>query len=111
MKNFLYATRPELRDQVKLAYCPERVLPGSILQELQNNDRVVGGIDEDSTEAAVAFYKRFVAGEILRTNAPTAELCKLAEKYIQRYMHCICERAFAYLRQVWSRCLGGYKTR
>ena len=62
-----------------LAHCPERVLPGRILHELVNNDRVVGGIDPASTEAARAFYATFVAGAILLTDATTAELVKLME--------------------------------
>ena len=62
-----------------LAHCPERVLPGQILHELVNNDRVVGGIDPASTEAARAFYATFVAGAILLTDATTAELVKLME--------------------------------
>lgn len=64
---------------VFLAHCPERVLPGRILIELVENDRVVGGIDEASTEVAVEFYETFVRGEVLATNAKTAELVKLTE--------------------------------
>ncbi|MGH8602571.1 MAG: nucleotide sugar dehydrogenase, partial [Gammaproteobacteria bacterium] len=64
---------------VHVAYCPERVLPGRILTELVENDRIVGGINDSSTEAAVAFYKSFVRGEVLATNARTAELAKLSE--------------------------------
>jgi UDP-N-acetyl-D-mannosaminuronic acid dehydrogenase len=62
-----------------LAHCPERVLPGRILHELVNNDRVVGGIDPGSTEAARKFYATFVDGAILLTDATTAELVKLME--------------------------------
>jgi len=65
--------------EVHVAYCPERVLPGRILTELVENDRIVGGVDDASTEAAVAFYKTFVRGEVFATNARTAELAKLAE--------------------------------
>ncbi len=64
---------------VHLAYCPERVLPGRILIELVENDRIVGGVDERSTEAAVAFYHEFVRGEVLATDARTAEMVKLTE--------------------------------
>ena len=64
---------------VHVAYCPERVLPGRILTELVENDRIVGGIDEAATEAAVSFYESFVRGEVLATDARTAEMVKLAE--------------------------------
>ena len=66
-------------ETVHLAYCPERVLPGRILTELIENDRVVGGVTDSSTDKAVAFYERFVRGEVLATNARTAEMVKLAE--------------------------------
>ncbi len=64
---------------VRLAHCPERVLPGRILVELVDNDRIVGGIDEESAAAAAAFYETFVRGDVYRTNAATAEMAKLAE--------------------------------
>ena len=64
---------------ILVAHCPERVLPGRILQELVGNDRIVGGVDEPSTEAAVAFYEEFVSGAVLTTNSRTAELAKLSE--------------------------------
>jgi len=62
-----------------VAYCPERVLPGRILFELVNNDRIVGGVDDRSTKLAADFYRRFVIGEVLETDSRTAEMCKLAE--------------------------------
>ena len=62
-----------------MAYCPERVLPGNVIYELVHNDRVIGGMDEASTEAACAFYSRFVQGQLHHTNARTAEMCKLTE--------------------------------
>lgn len=62
-----------------LAHCPERVLPGRILKEFIDNDRVVGGIDPESAEHARAFYARFVAGRILTTDVTTAELVKVLE--------------------------------
>jgi UDP-N-acetyl-D-mannosaminuronic acid dehydrogenase len=64
---------------VFVAHCPERVLPGRILVELVENDRVVGGINEASTQVAVEFYQDFVRGEVLATNAKTAEMVKLTE--------------------------------
>ncbi len=64
---------------VFVAHCPERVLPGRILVELVENDRVVGGINEASTQIAVAFYEEFVRGEVLATTAKTAEMVKLTE--------------------------------
>ena len=66
-------------DGVHIAYCPERVLPGSIMTELVQNDRVIGGINESSTTAVADFYRSFVKGEILKSQAKTAEMCKLTE--------------------------------
>lgn len=66
-------------EEVHIAHCPERVLPGRILAELVGNDRIVGGIDDASTAAAADFYREFVAGEVLETTAATAELAKLSE--------------------------------
>jgi UDP-N-acetyl-D-mannosaminuronic acid dehydrogenase len=64
---------------VLVAYCPERVLPGRILTELVENDRVVGGVNEASAEAAARFYQGFVRGEVVATSARAAEMVKLAE--------------------------------
>lgn len=64
---------------VHLAYCPERVLPGRILTELVENDRVVGGVNESSTAVALAFYETFVRGAVIPTDARTAEMVKLTE--------------------------------
>ena len=79
MKDLIYSQRPELENKISLAYCPERVLPGNVMFELVHNDRVIGGIDESSTESAINFYKRFVKGDLHPTNAKTAEMCKLVE--------------------------------
>lgn len=79
MADIIYGMRPELRGKIRIAYCPERVLPGNIIHELIHNDRVIGGVDPDSAEAAAAFYARFVQGSLHRTNARTAEMCKLTE--------------------------------
>lgn len=62
-----------------MAYCPERVLPGNVMYELVHNDRVIGGIDEASTKRALAFYSKYVKGDLHATNARTAEMCKLVE--------------------------------
>ncbi len=62
-----------------VAYCPERVLPGRILTELVENDRIVGGINQASTDRAVEFYEGFVRGEVVATDAGTAEMVKLTE--------------------------------
>jgi len=77
--NLIYKNRPDLKDRIYIAYCPERVLPGNIMYELVNNDRVIGGIDSKSTERACEFYKLFVKGNLHKTNARTAEMCKLTE--------------------------------
>jgi UDP-N-acetyl-D-mannosaminuronic acid dehydrogenase len=66
-------------EKVYIGYCPERVLPGKIMKELVENARVIGGINEDSTEEISNFYKTFVKGEILKTKARIAEMCKLTE--------------------------------
>lgn len=79
MKNLIYDQRPELTDQLFIAYCPERVLPGNVMYELVHNDRVIGGIDDVSTDKAVAFYAKYVKGALHKTNARTAEMCKLVE--------------------------------
>ncbi len=79
MTQIIFNERPELKNKISIAYCPERVLPGSVIYELQNNDRVIGGIDEPSTEAALHFYSKFVKGNLHKTNSRTAEMCKLVE--------------------------------
>ncbi len=79
MMDLIYGVRPELKRKLHIAYCPERVLPGNVMFELVHNDRVIGGIDEESTNKAVEFYKRFIKGELHKTNARTAEMCKLVE--------------------------------
>ena len=80
MARLIFEQRPQLKGKLHIAYCPERVLPGNVLYELVHNDRVIGGIDPESTEKAVAFYAQFVEGNLHRTNAKTAEMCKLTEK-------------------------------
>ncbi len=62
-----------------VAHCPERVLPGQIMRELVENDRIVGGTTPEATEKTVEFYKTFVSGEVLSTTARTAEMAKLTE--------------------------------
>lgn len=62
-----------------VAHCPERVLPGHVLRELVQNDRVIGGMTPKCSAAAAALYKTFVEGECVITNARTAEMCKLTE--------------------------------
>ncbi|MBP3211768.1 MAG: UDP-N-acetyl-D-mannosamine dehydrogenase [Prevotella sp.] len=79
MASLIFTERPELKGKVFIAYCPERVLPGNVIYELVNNDRVIGGIDEASTRKAQDFYRHFVKGELHATNSKTAEMCKLTE--------------------------------
>lgn len=79
MMELIFTKRPELKGKIYLAYCPERVLPGNVMYELVNNDRVIGGVDKVSTQKATNFYKQFVKGELHQTNARTAEMCKLTE--------------------------------
>jgi UDP-N-acetyl-D-mannosaminuronic acid dehydrogenase len=81
------AKRPDLRFPKKgatevdifVAYCPERVLPGRVLTELVENDRIIGGITMECSERAAALYRIFCKGELLVTDSRTAELCKLTE--------------------------------
>lgn len=79
MRDLIFSKRPDLEGKINIAYCPERVLPGNVMYELVHNDRVIGGIDEESTKTAIEFYKQFVLGELHGTNARTAEMCKLTE--------------------------------
>ncbi|MCP4137368.1 MAG: UDP-N-acetyl-D-mannosamine dehydrogenase [bacterium] len=79
MAELIYGERPELVGKIDLAYCPERVLPGRIIYEVEHNDRVIGGLDDRSAEAAACFYSLFVKGSLHKTDAGTAEMCKLVE--------------------------------
>lgn len=87
MAQWLAEARPDLTfphqagadAQIRIAYCPERVLPGKVLTELVENDRVVGGLTPECAERAAALYRIFVKGACLITNARTAEMCKLTE--------------------------------
>ena len=87
MRDLLAAERPDLKmpgrtggtPDVSIAYCPERVLPGRILEELTNNDRSIGGITPRCARKALAFYKRFVRGACVTTDARSAEMTKLVE--------------------------------
>jgi UDP-N-acetyl-D-mannosaminuronic acid dehydrogenase len=72
-------TNLSISSDIKIAYCPERVLPGNILNELVSNDRVIGGISKECSIAAMNFYNNFVKGKCFLTNSKTAELCKLVE--------------------------------
>lgn len=79
MRDIIWAKRPELKDRMYIAYCPERVLPGNVVYELTHNDRVIGGINTESTEKAKEVYSRFVKGSLHATDSRTAEMCKLTE--------------------------------
>lgn len=87
MTEVLIGMRPDLtfplgapeRSDILMAYCPERILPGHTLRELVENSRTVGGLDRRSAERAETLYRVFCKGEIVRTDARTAELVKLVE--------------------------------
>ncbi|MCH7628745.1 MAG: UDP-N-acetyl-D-mannosamine dehydrogenase [Proteobacteria bacterium] len=87
MAAWLAAARPDLTfpqtagedSDIRVAYCPERVLPGHVLRELVENDRVIGGMTPRCSQAACALYGTFVQGACVVTNARTAEMCKLTE--------------------------------
>ena len=71
------ANTPQLN--IKIAHCPERVLPGHVMRELIENDRVIGGLTSECSQASVELYKIFVQGDCIITNARTAEMAKLTE--------------------------------
>lgn len=87
MAEWLAEARPDLSfpqsngidSDIRIAHCPERVLPGHVLRELVENDRVIGGMSPACSEAAIALYKTVVKGECVVTNARTAEMAKLTE--------------------------------
>lgn len=87
MSAWLSEARPDLsfpeqageQADILVAHCPERVLPGKVLQELISNDRIIGGMTQLSSTAASDLYKTFVQGACIETNARTAEMCKLTE--------------------------------
>jgi UDP-N-acetyl-D-mannosaminuronic acid dehydrogenase len=87
MADWLAAMRPDLSfpqqkgegSDIRIAHCPERVLPGKVMQELVSNDRIIGGMTPRCGMAAKALYEVFVQGECILTDARTAEMCKLAE--------------------------------
>jgi UDP-N-acetyl-D-mannosaminuronic acid dehydrogenase len=87
MAAWLAEVRPDLTfpqthgeaSDIRIAHCPERVLPGQVLRELVQNDRVIGGMTPKCSDAATRLYKTFVQGECVITNARTAEMCKLTE--------------------------------
>lgn len=87
MAAWLAEARPDLsfpqthgeESDIRIAHCPERVLPGHVLRELVQNDRVIGGMTSKCSQLAISLYKIFVQGECIVTNARTAEMCKLTE--------------------------------
>lgn len=87
MADWLAQARPDLTfpkthgedSDIRVAHCPERVLPGHVLRELVQNDRVVGGMTRKCSDAAADLYKIFVEGDCVKTDARTAEMCKLTE--------------------------------
>ena len=87
LRDLIAALRPDLKcpgltaetPDISIAYCPERVLPGKILEELTNNDRSIGGITPRCARKALAFYKLFVRGECIVTDSRSAEMTKLVE--------------------------------
>ncbi|MEH7022080.1 nucleotide sugar dehydrogenase [Priestia megaterium] len=75
----LERTNLEVGKDLFVSYSPERVLPGNLINEIINNDRIIGGINSESTQLAVNLYKRFVKGTIHETDSTTAEMVKLIE--------------------------------
>ncbi|MCF7478248.1 UDP-N-acetyl-D-mannosamine dehydrogenase [Vibrio sp. J2-4] len=87
MADWLFRARPDLtfpqthgeQADINIAHCPERVLPGHVVRELVENDRVIGGLTPKCSQRSVELYKTFVQGECVVTNARTAEMAKLTE--------------------------------
>jgi UDP-N-acetyl-D-mannosaminuronic acid dehydrogenase len=87
LRDWLASSRPDLvfpskesdTPNIFIAYCPERVLPGNVIQELLENDRIIGGLCDESADNAACFYESFINGQCLKTNARTAEMAKLVE--------------------------------
>jgi UDP-N-acetyl-D-mannosaminuronic acid dehydrogenase len=87
MAAWLAEARPDLtfpqqageHSDIRVAHCPERVLPGHVIRELVENDRIIGGMTAKCSQAAVSLYRIFVQGECILTDARTAEMCKLTE--------------------------------
>ena len=87
MAGILAKARPDLtfpqthgeQSDIRIAYCPERVLPGKVILELVSNDRVIGGMTAQCSAEAIALYRSFVTGNCIATNARTAEMAKLTE--------------------------------
>lgn len=87
MAKWLAEARPDLTfpqthgeaSDIRIAHCPERVLPGKVMQELINNDRVIGGLSPRCAEVAISLYRHFVEGQCVITHARTAEMAKLTE--------------------------------
>lgn len=85
MANYILELRPDLsldedeENAIFVAHCPERVLPGRVMEEMENNDRVIGGLTPRGTQLAVDLYGTFCTAELLQTNATTAEMAKLTE--------------------------------
>lgn len=85
LANKLIELRPDLsleegaENAIYVAHCPETVLPGKIMEEMENNDRVIGGLNETATNKAIRLYRTFVTANIIKTDARTAEMAKLTE--------------------------------
>jgi len=79
LKSILEESGLKVGSELYLSYCPERVLPGNVLKELIENDRIIGGVNPESTELAKEVYQSFVEGEIYLTDATSAEMVKLVE--------------------------------
>lgn len=76
---YISFTDADQKSPIYVAHCPERVLPGHIIRELVDNDRIIGGIDKESSEKARSLYRTFCNGDILLTDCKTAEMAKLVE--------------------------------
>lgn len=74
-----FPLKPQDSSDIHIAYCPERVLPGRVVHELVENDRIIGGLNQTASALATSLYETFVSGALIATDSRTAEMCKLTE--------------------------------
>ena len=101
----LKETGLELGSELFVSHSPERVIPGKVFEELVNNDRIVGGINEESSRLTVELYKTFVKGNIHVTDATTAEMVKVIEN-TYRDVNIAFANELAKSVKNWCKCVG-----
>ena len=91
MRDLIYELRPELKDSLYIAYCPERVLPGNVMHELVHNDRVIGGIDEAATSKAGGFLFGLCKRNLIQNQCPYCRNVQTSRKQFTRCTNCFCQ--------------------